>query len=288
LTTNANISTKWRRGLYGNGHYVITRDAGGYAVSTDNGITWTFYNMVTGGKVMFGNNIFLIYGSGTAIRRYNSNLTSGQETNPIIGVSGWVGGAYGNGRWVLVRSTGYTISDDDGITWTTTTVDFTGVTSIAFGNGRYVVCLANSSIFYTSTDGTNWTSVSVTSSNYTKIIYANSFFVAVSTNAVTTLDGTNPSTVTHHSITTNFTSFYLDIVAGNNLFVLVGGNTSSSPFASTIVFTINPFEIQLNQSESFSFPLELVLYDPVAEQFVSFIDNASRTAAVRLTAPIPE
>lgn len=287
LTTNANITQKWRRGVYGNGYYIISRNAGGYAYSNDLGVSWTFVSMVTGGIVMFGNGVFLVYGSGVGIRKLDTRPSTPVQSNPSVGTSGWIGGAYGNGRWILIQPTMYATSVDDGDTWTITAGSFTGVTSIVYGNGYFVACRSNSSVFSISSNGTTWTTVNVTSSDYVRIIYANSFFVAASPTAITTLSGSNPSIVTHHPITLNFTSFYLDIAGGDGLFVMVGGNTSTSPFATTIGFSVNPFVVHITQQETFAFPLELVIYDPDANRFVSFIDTANRTAVLRLTTPWP-
>jgi len=68
---------------------------------------------------------------------------------------------YGNGYFVAATNTGYTLSSRDGTTWTTARPSTIGINDLAYGNGRFVACIApsngiKSKVIY-SADGIAWT-----------------------------------------------------------------------------------------------------------------------------------
>lgn len=118
----------------------------GTIVRSDDGITWTVIKQGS---------------SGT----HNSYLCAVKGHNKII--------ACGSGMLLSA-------SNDDGITWTDSTIHSTSntVNGIAYGNNLYVAA-CNGGVIHVSSDGASWDSISSgISDNFEDIVYANNRFVA--------------------------------------------------------------------------------------------------------------
>lgn len=137
INWTASVSTppvnagRFRQVVYGNGRFVATAPyAGGLpvqgdvvAVSTDNGVTWSFYQQPAG--IAFG--------------YFSSSVT------------------YANGRFVGAVNIQGVASSPDGITWTTQIVGSASYawTSVAYGDGKFVI--VGPGIIASSDDFTTWT-----------------------------------------------------------------------------------------------------------------------------------
>ncbi len=203
---NTNINDQVFCVVYGNSLYVqasgnASMGTAGVIRSSADGITWTNRLTTTTPFYCLGDN-----GSGTFI----AGTTGGslyRSTNGINWTSVynftasslqmfWV--AYGNGRWVVVASTGgadgAVLTSTDGTNWTKTTLtqsqDLYGV---AYGNGKFAAVGASGAI-YTSTDGTTWIKqASPTTAGLYLVAFGQGEFVAVGSGGavVVSRDGTN-------------------------------------------------------------------------------------------------
>lgn len=168
-----------------------------FAKSTD-GITWTLYS-TTGVptdsyrySIHFDSGIFVLTGQ-KYIMRSTDGVNWSTMNSPVISES-----IYADGKWVAV---GYepninneyiAYSSNNGNSWTKapTSTNLLSLTSIAYGNGMFVVIPADEivngsyvkpdSLLY-STDGMNWTEYkfSDTRETWTDIIYANGVFIVI-------------------------------------------------------------------------------------------------------------
>jgi hypothetical protein len=104
--------------------------------------------------------------------------------------------AYGNGLFVAVGQLGNVWSSPDGINWTqqisgTTTT----LTSVCFGDGKFVACRTSNQIFQSTNNGINWTITTLSSTfnkSWTSIAYGSGYYVAVAAGggSMTSQDGT--------------------------------------------------------------------------------------------------
>jgi hypothetical protein len=97
-------------------------------------------------------------------------------------------------------NTAEVFTSPDGITWTSRTIPAVCGSSIAFGNGRFVI-VGTAGAAYQSTDGINWTSMSTGAgaSPIDRVIFAFGAFFAIGNNSYMgrSLDG-----LTFESLTT--------------------------------------------------------------------------------------
>ena len=166
-----------------------TAGAGGtFAWESNDGVNWNELTVpaITGNKYLAYNNYvreFLAFGDGS-----NNVIRSGDGTNWFsvpgsLPSTGWDMIAYGQGKWVIVKSgTDEAAYSEDGSTWTTVTMPSTGTWSdIAYGNGRFMVVSGTNAVAY-SLDGITWYDATVnadgTSRNYTRIEYGQGVFIA--------------------------------------------------------------------------------------------------------------
>src|ERR1700704_4271996 len=108
-------------------------------------LTWTTRNLpaVSGwGDVAFGNSVYVAVSSTANIAATSPDgITWTQRTLPTSSSGGWVGIAFGNGVFCAIGAGNSGATSPDGITWTAHTlpVIFPGLSSIAFGNGIFLV-----------------------------------------------------------------------------------------------------------------------------------------------------
>lgn len=228
--SSSSSNVAWASFAYGNSRLVAIRNASGAtvpngafadntaAVTTDGGQNWAFGALpsnVTGtgtnigwASVAYGNGIFMAVGSGNGggSQTYISRSVGGVEwTSAIAGPNpGFNPGqiVYGNGIWAYTYSnTGsWTVSysTNTGVSWTTITPFATTATSIAYGNGVFVVVGSSSTgtattTCYSSPTCVTWTARTLPSSQiWTSVTYANGYFVAIGDSATaiaTSADG---------------------------------------------------------------------------------------------------
>jgi len=153
-TNRTTANTNAMNGVtYGNGIFVAVGASGAIQSST-NGTTWTnrvrpFANNLN--AIAYGNGVFVAVGFGGTVATSSDATTWTSRTTPIT--SGLAGVEYGNGVFVATgsrqaasASANIVITSTDGITWVsrsaanTTVQDIAGA-GVAYGNGRFVICL---------------------------------------------------------------------------------------------------------------------------------------------------
>lgn len=168
-------SGNWQSICYGNGTYVaLLNDRNKRAaVSSTDGINWFTSDFPTTTQVTsvcYGDGKFVVVTDGTTMVGASSNKcyysTTGQEwqttTLPIS--RSWTSVCYGNGIYVAVGiGTGHqnAIYSTDGINWHEATCpsSMSGLSSVQYGNGKFIATGNSRGYVFYSTDGNTWNSV---------------------------------------------------------------------------------------------------------------------------------
>jgi hypothetical protein len=144
----------------------------------------------------------------------NFTPSLGTPISVAVAGSGWESVAYGNGKFVAVRSGEVYVSSDNGESWTPEPL--TGI-------WRYVAFLNNvffatgNNVTATSSDGVNWTTVSVTG-NFNSATYGDGKFVITATNTIGR-SSDNGATWNYETVTPGV---WRSVTYGNGKFVVVG------------------------------------------------------------------
>lgn len=169
---------------YGNGIYVAGGENGYYTSSTDgeNWVTAQSFNTEMFRCIIFADGKFIATGSSSALisadgKSWSKHFITSQTFNFIM---------YGNGKYVVVSTTGIVATSTNGESWTTlpTTFEQRGWTDGAYGNGKYVVVSGqnligqNTNHILVSSDGEAWTERIVGTKYWKCITYKNGKFVA--------------------------------------------------------------------------------------------------------------
>jgi hypothetical protein len=188
---------------------------------------------------IYANDIFVIFPtSGTRFLTSTDGINFTERNLPSI-AGGFVRQstttynnvlAFGNGIFVAIPVGGSEIlTSNDGILWNivTPTVKPNGF-NITFGAGLFVMVGDDffNNIFYTSPNGINWTEriMSGSTNILRDIIYENNSFLAVGQSTFkTSSDG-----ITWSDVSINNNIVWQDVTYGNNLYVVVGGNPTTS------------------------------------------------------------
>jgi len=176
----------WNSVVYANGKYVVV--GSGYVTSSSDGLNWEAPKQIS-------------------MKSHN-----------------WISVTYGNGKYVAVdQSDNYATTSVDGTIWTTPqkTEGMSGVmlSSVAFGNGRFVT-IGNPNKIYYSTDGINWTVKYNSEPGFREVIYVNSLFLTLTSSIVMeSVDGINWRQRGNHN-----TSSLNSIAYGNSKYIVVGEN----------------------------------------------------------------
>jgi photosystem II stability/assembly factor-like uncharacterized protein len=237
------------------------------ALATQTGVEFGKYALGTTKLRSILNNIgYLRRSKGTqdSVEAYISALTgcgvdsaASIDVNSISEPASPFGGvqvnsvAYGDGRWVIVGSSGRTSTSTNGTTWSTfTTVGNTRqLYSVSYGNGLFIAVGASASnsvtpCIYKSTDGVTWTGVlnSVSTGYYLlrDVVYENGVWVAVG-------QKTTEPLICVSSDGTTWTTKSSGLDVSNQLFKVAFGNnkwfaTSSSGRLSVSVDNGNTWE----------------------------------------------
>jgi hypothetical protein len=147
--------------------------------------------------------------------------------------------AYGNGIFVAIAPVGG-YSDRvavsyDGLTWASTSCldTFTDYTSIAFGNGVFVVAGSNGKVAV-SPDGLNWKKYTLNdTSKRASVTFGKGKFVA----AIASDTGTDASAISYDGVNWTYNNAvigqWVHIAYGNGLFVALSGSSGTGPIAMT-------------------------------------------------------
>ena len=238
-TSTLPSTASWQDVAYGNGRYVmVSYGSTTGAISTD-GITWSTSTLPSASNwisIAYGNGIFVTVSrtSGSTAAYSTDGVT--WSTSSIVG---WPNNGqkivFGNGRFVAIaNSTSTAYYSTDAITWTSTNVIYTANTSMAFGNGLFVISNNTSNPVY-STDAITWNysywpSTSV--QTWKDITFGNGTFVAIqqgATYATYAASSSDGITWTYRSISS--ASNYYWIQYGNGQFV--AGQYNAQPIATS-------------------------------------------------------
>lgn len=174
---------------YGAGKFVITSRTS-TQTSTD-GVNWTSIpwpdqnNFL--GPVIYGGSQFVAISRGNINRALykSSDGVTWEYAYERSGLAGFSSLAYGNGRYVVTFSNGAgVISSSDLVSWTTSTNLNSGLNDITFGKGLFVG-VSEMGMLFTSKDGVNWNGISTGSDgpHLSGVAYDDGLFVAVGTSA---------------------------------------------------------------------------------------------------------
>lgn len=220
-------------------YFVATGNAAEEFYSTD-GTSWTlatgattqqnFIHSATNGA---GTTVAVAYTTLGNNLKYTTNGTS--WTQITVGSSQrLVSIAYGNSIWVVtLGATGNSVyTSSDGITWTLQSGVLPATAWFGLVYGTKFVAVPNTSTTGAySTNGTSWTSMTVPTGSYQNVGYSNGIYLAVSygtTNAITSTDG-----ITWTARTLSSSLGVVNPVGGNNMFVLMPGDTETNEYMTS-------------------------------------------------------
>jgi len=250
--------------VYGNGKFMTTANGSNQLYTSTNGINWTAAGVTTAGysagNFIYGNNVFVMWGSTGFAYSLNSGATWTSASTPIYQT--WM--AYGNGKFIS-GNTG-----TSGQVYTSTTIPATWVNSnttnpppsgfvggnninntsgfgapdpgIFYGGGKFLGFISgNSNVIVYSTDGINWTSVAnlPTSTTWYGVTYGNGKFVAIGNEATAySTDGIS-WTAGNMSALSGSARKWKTITYGNGKFVAAGDLAYTSYSTDGINWTSN-------------------------------------------------
>jgi hypothetical protein len=157
--TLSNIGGTFNAGpTYGNGKWLVANRNGTVACSTDDGKSWTKQGTVnvsgTFSGPSYGNGKWMIIDKATAFYSTDDGKTWNKRGD-ISSYDDWYTPAYGAGKWIATNYSNKTsISDDDGITWSTPISN--KFDAITYSGGKWYGFSFNGNV-YSSDDGNNWT-----------------------------------------------------------------------------------------------------------------------------------
>jgi len=171
----AQVSGNQMNGIaFGNGRfYSLGNNYSGW-YSDDNGATWTASNQIGSNYwgVVYANSKFTAVGAGGMIRESADagtgtwvNANGGTFPGQILAVT------YGNGKYIVVGSSGDSAWSLTGTTWTNVnTGTANGLNSVTYGMGMYVAAGDAGTVVY-SVDGLSWTAINISSANLRSVAY---------------------------------------------------------------------------------------------------------------------
>jgi hypothetical protein len=145
---------------YGNSVFVASAINGRMSKSTD-GISWatitptvsTFPTTININSVVYGSGIWVAAGNSNSIRTSTDLLTWATRTGTFVGpytasTNHILSVSYGNGFWMASNDAGRISVSSDGISWVTqsTTLGYTALNAVAYGNGIFGIVSAWSTI----------------------------------------------------------------------------------------------------------------------------------------------
>lgn len=119
-------SVIWKDIAYGNGIFIAINGDGYFVTSTD-GITWTSQKQVPNISrgydiITFGNGKFVVAEGYRGNTQTTTDGVTWTTPNTNSGNNDWQDIAAGNGKFILVGSSGYIATSTDGITWAPTQI----------------------------------------------------------------------------------------------------------------------------------------------------------------------
>jgi len=174
-STTLTASTTWNSIAYGNGVFSAVANDGTTNYSRDFGNTWSAGSSVytNSTKVVFGGGIFFISGKDSS--GYNNTSTDGNTWTlnykfSTLGSIAVSSVAYGNGRFIAVSSAGGTpYYSFDTVTWYPANTSVTA-SFITYGQGIFLATATNGTA-YTSDSGLAWTTRTIPNQTFTSVAF---------------------------------------------------------------------------------------------------------------------
>ncbi len=220
----------WNSVAYGNGMFVGVGANSSFAITSNDGITWTSRTTSNSSLVAitYGNGMFVAVAQSGVGNRVATSPDGITWTNRLSAADiSWQAITYGNGLFVAVSTTGTgnrVMTSPDGINWTSRASaadnDWNGVT---YGNGLFVAVggTGGTNSVMTSPDGLTWTSRTDVSGSWNSVTYSNGMFVAVGSSGSVM---TSPDGITWTSRTAAASNTWTGVTYGNGLFVAVSSS----------------------------------------------------------------
>jgi photosystem II stability/assembly factor-like uncharacterized protein len=188
--------------------------------------------------VAYGNNMFVVVGSGGKLATSTDGITWTQRTSSFD-TTYIQDVAYGNNMWVAVGNSGKLATSTNGITWTQRTSSFssTDIRGVAYGNNMFVV-VGSSGKLATSTDGITWTqrTSSFGTTRMWGVAYGNNMWVAVGESGKLATS-TNGITWTQRTSSFSSTTIYGVAYGNNTMWVAVGESGKLATSTDGITWT---------------------------------------------------
>ena len=174
-STTLTASTTWNSIAYGNGVFSAVANDGTTNYSRDFGNTWSAGSSVytNSTKVVFGGGIFFISGKDSS--GYNNTSTDGNTWTlnykfSTLGSIAVSSVAYGNGRFIAISSAGGTpYYSFDTVTWYPSNTSVTA-SFITYGQGIFLATATNGTA-YTSDSGLAWTTRTIPNQTFTSVAF---------------------------------------------------------------------------------------------------------------------
>jgi hypothetical protein len=250
----SDIQGRRERVVFGNGVFVSNRNflfgsssLSGIDYSSD-GINWQQANTGAASQsfvdLHFANGIFMAVGASRVWTSSDGITWTARNTTTA---SNWSAVTFGGGRWVVVSgfaSIPIMVSDNNGITWTTTTVAPPAgqSRSLAFGAGVFVVVSNAGGLarMARSTDGINWTAVALPALYpFQDVTFGDGVFVAVMNTNNLVARSTDGINWTMHAVPA---ATWISVAHGYGMFAAISQTTAGSIMLSSdgITWTSGP------------------------------------------------
>ena len=173
-------------------------------------------------------------------------------------------------KWVAIDISGYSsTSIDNGITWSTKQLSFSGSKgrALAYGNSMYAAVTTGGTFqsqLYYSTDAVTWNSLIIGTSALMNVKYLNGLFIAISVHGCIF---TSPDGLTWLQRKAQDTNALDDVAYGNSVYVVVGRTTTGV----TVVFT-SPDAITWTQGTIPNVGSIGCIYSSATTKFIAYVD----------------
>ncbi len=230
-------ANSWQSVTYGNGLFVaVASDGTNEGMVSPDGVTWTAIPMddnVYNG-IHYDNGVFIASCVGTI----PSKQYSFDGINWFDGANNYASAkkalAFGNGRWIHSRTTGFRYSTDNGLTWPNDVSVAGGWEGIAYGGGFFAAVASggvSGNRIQTSVDGSTWTvRTPPTTSTWSDVVYGNKKFVAVARNGDIAYSENDIATWT--GATEPESNSWESVCYGNGMFVAVASTGTNRVMTS--------------------------------------------------------
>ena len=258
LRTLPNVTGQWSyqtQPEYGAGVFLSILSAGTNtttAASSTNGITWNLRTLPNAGQdynfLKFSNSLFFIASEGVTTAATSTNGTTWTIRTTPLNLKFSLG-SFANTNFIFsplpTYTTTYAALSTDAITWTlTTTPHLTNAANYyAYGDGKFVGVLNNTSESSYSTDGITWSLSTLPEiAQWRNITYGNGIFMVMTEGSSSAASSTDGITWTLRTLPVS--ASWLDIIYGNGKFIALSNYTTSATYASASIPT-SPIEFGL-------------------------------------------